>query len=633
MFEFIRTHQRLMQFLLLLLIFPAFAFWGINGFDSIVGAGDGVAKVCGVTLTQQDYARAQQEYLDNMRQQLGANFRAEFFDNNDARNAILGRLVNQRALTCVALKHNMVAPDEVLRRNISNTAAFQVDGKFSKAQYDARLIESGYTPQVYDNLLRQQLPMQALSSGVLLTGGSPQTVQDQFMRAQEELREVQELLVKPDQFTSQVKLAADAAKKYYDANQREFEVPPQMRADYVVLSVDTLAAGMTADATEVRKFYDQNQAKYGVPEERKARHILISVPAGAPAAEVAKAQAEAEDILKQVKADPGKFAELAKKYSKDPGSAEKGGELDFARKDGSFVKPFEDALFSLKENEISGLVKTDYGFHIIQLLQIHTASIKPFEQVRGEIEADWKKQHAQKLYADSLDGFSDIVYTQPDSLKPAADKYKLTVQSTQLFSQANPPKELANPKLLGKLFSDDALKNKHNTEAVEVSPGVMVSAHVAEYKPKTERSFAEVQAGIIAKLTEREAEALAQKDGEAKLKQARADAGALTFGAAKTVSRVKPEGIGTATLKLVMAAPKDKLPVVVGGPTGDGSYGLYRINKVSQPDKPDPAMATQIKSMLDRAQAEADFNAYLAALKRDAKIELHPENIPKAQNN
>jgi peptidyl-prolyl cis-trans isomerase D len=421
-------------------------------------------------------------------------------------------------------------------------------------------------------------------------------------------------------------------KKYYDDNQKEFQVPPQVRAEYLVMSVDTLAASITPDAAEVRKYYEQNQNRYGIGEEREARHILIPVAATSPAAEVAAARAKAEGVLAQLKADPNKFPQLAKEFSKDPGSAEKGGDLGFMGR-GTFVKPFEDKLFSMKQGELSDLVQTEFGFHIIQLTGIKPSSVKPFEQVRGEIEAEWKKQRAQKLYADSLDGFADIVYTQPDSLKPAADKYKLTVQSTPLFSRAGAPKELGNANLLTKLFADDTIKNKRNTEAVEVSPGVMVSARVAEYKPQTVRPFAEAQAGITILLTQREARALAKKDGEAKLKAAQAAPDSVAFGAPKTLSRAKPEGVAPEAVKIVMGAPKDKLPVVVGGELTDGSYGIYRINKVAQPEKPDPALTTSIKTTLERAQAESDFNAYLAALKLAAKIELHPENIEKQPAN
>ena len=628
MFEFIRTHQRLMQFLLLLVIAPAFLFVGVQGYSNIVGDPNAVAKVCGGHVSIMEYQRAQQEYMQTVQQQLGPNFRADAFNTPETRMVVLERLVSQRALACGALKRNIVASDDMLRQNILSTRAFQVDGKFSPELYKATLAASGLTPSGYEVLLRQQLAMQALSGAVLDSSTAPKTVVASVLRAQEEQREVQEFVVKPDAYTGQVKLADNAAKAYYDANQKEFQVPAQMRADYLVLSADALAANVTPDADEIKKFYEQNQAAYGTPEERQARHILIAAAANAPAAEIAAAKAKAAEVLAKLKADPSKFAQLAKEYSKDPGSAEKGGDLGFVTR-GAFVKPFEDKMYSLKQGEISEPVQSEFGFHIIEVTAIKPSSVKPFEQVRGEIEANWKKQRAQKIYAESVDGFSDSVYSQSDSLKPAADKYKLKVQSAPLFGRANPPKELANPKLLDKLFADDAIKNKRNTDAVEIAPGVLVSARVVEYKPQTVQAFDDVKAAITTKLTQREAQTLASKEGEAKLKAAQANPDAVSFGAAKTVSRLKPEGIDPDAIKALMTAPSAKLPAVVGVELPGGGYAIYRINKVTQAEKANEGLSESVKALLARSQGESEFAAYLTALKQAAKIELHPENIEK----
>jgi peptidyl-prolyl cis-trans isomerase D len=340
---------------------------------------------------------------------------------------------------------------------------------------------------------------------------------------------------------------------------------------------------------------------------------------------------KAEEVLKQVQAPGADFAALAKKYSQDSGSAVNGGDLGmFGR--GAMVKPFEDAVYKLKEGEVSGPVESQYGYHIIKLTAIKQAKVKPFEEVRAGIEADSKKLRAQKQFTDSAEGFTNTVYEQADSLKPAADKYKLPVQTTQLFSRLTAPKELANPKLLDRLFGDDALKNKRNTEAVETSSGTLVSARVLEYKPQGVQPLAEATPRITTLLTQKEAQAMAKKEGEAKLKAAQSAGDAVAFGAAKTVSRAKPEGIAAEALKPIMAAPPGKLPAVVGVALGDGGYGLYRITKVSQPDKPDPAAREGLKGALARAQADSEFSAYLAGLKAASKIELHTDRLEKKAN-
>jgi len=634
MFEFIRTHQRLMQFLLLLIIIPAFVIgFGLQSYTPGWNDPNMVAKVCGAPVTQQEYLRAQEDYMATLRSQLGPNFRSEFFDNAETRATIVDRLVSQRVLACNAVKRNIIASDQQLQQAILREPRFQQDGVFNKDLYNAMLLSNGMTPAMMESQLRQNLAIQAISSGVFDSSFAPQSVEALIARAQDEQREVQDFVIKPDAYTAEVKLAPEAAKAYYDANQREFQVPPQMRAEYLVLSAEALSAGIAVKPDEIKVYYEQNLSRYGVPEERQARHILIAADEKAPAAEIAAARAKAQGLLAELKAAPGKFPELAKQFSADPGSAAKGGELDFAPRNGAFVKPFEDALYSLKQGEISDLVQTNYGFHIIQLMAIKPSTVKPFEEVRAGIEKDWKLQRGQKLYAESTEAFADLVYTQPDSLKPAADKYKLTVQSTALFSRAAPPKDLANAKLLEKLFGDEALKSKRNTEAVEIAPGVMASARVVEYKPQTIVPFDDAKAQIVAKLTRREAQVLARKDGEAKLKAAQANPDAVSFGPANTLSRGKPEGIVPEVLKAVMSAPAAKLPVVVGVELADGGYGLFRINKVSQPEKPDPAAREGLKSALTRSQAQADFSSYLAGLRQAAKVELHLENLEKKPAN
>jgi peptidyl-prolyl cis-trans isomerase D len=441
---------------------------------------------------------------------------------------------------------------------------------------------------------------------------------------------VQDLVIKSEAYASQVKLTPEAVKAYYDGNQKDFQVPPQVRAEYVVFNMDALIEQAAVSEDEVRQRYEATIApKFKVKDA---------------------ARKKIEGILAAVRKDPASFAEQAKANSEDEGSAKSGGDLDFVGP-GATVKPFEEVLFKLKENEISGVVESEFGFHIIKLVAIKPgtggapeqrkashilikapAEAVDFAQAKDALTKTIKAEKAQKLFAEGTDGFADLVYTQPDSLKPAADKYKLKIQSSALFSRANPPKELANPKLLERLFGDDAVKNKRNTEAVELVPGTLVSARVVEYKPQSILPFDDAKANITTMLTRKEALALARKDGEAKLKAAQANADAVTFGAVKTITRGKSDGVEPAALKQVMGASAAKLPVVVGTELPDG-YAIYRINKVSQPEKPDPQGREAVKIGLARAQAESDFIAYLAALKVGAKVELRPENLEKKQPN
>jgi peptidyl-prolyl cis-trans isomerase D len=624
MFEFIRNHQRLMQFILLVLIVPPFALFGIDGYTRFSDDGSAVAKVGGAKVTQQEFAQAQREQIERARQMLGNNFDPALLDNPEARESVLDSVVNQRTLAYYAVRKNLLVSNDQLRATIQSIPAVQENGQFNRERYVTLLAGQGMTPVTFEDKLRQDLSVQNILGAVSQSAFSPKKMIDFITRAQLEERSVQEMLVPTAAFVSQVKLTPQAIEEYYKANQKDFTVPTQVKVEYLVLSVDTLAAGITPNAEEVKGFYEQNKGRYGQTEERQASHILLKTEGEKDKAAI---KAKAESVLKEAKAAGADFAALAKKYSQDPGSAVQGGDLGFFGK-GAMVKAFEDATFAMKEGEISNLVESEFGFHIIKLMGVKAAKVKPFEEVRAQIEKEFRAQQAQKKFSESAEGFTNTVYEQADSLKPAADKYKLEIKTSPLFSRATAPKEFGNAKLLDRLFGDDALKTKRNTEAIDLGKNTLISARVVEHKPQSVRPLEEARPNITALLTAKEALALARKDGEAKLKVAQASADAAGFSPEKSVSRVKPEGLSIEALRAVLSAPTAKLPHVVGVEV-PGGYAVFRINKVTAPAAPDVAVRENLKASLARAQGEADFGGTLAGFKQFAKVETFKQNLDK----
>src|SRR5262249_7532231 len=394
----------------------------------------------------------------------------------------------------------------------------------------------------------------------------------------------------------------------------------------LVLSADALAAAEKIDPAEVAKYYEANLSRFGEPEQRRASHILIAVKGGAGEEEKRKAREHAQAILAKVRAAPASFADIAKKESADPGSASKGGDLGFFSK-GMMVGAFEDAAFRLKPGQVSDLVETDFGFHIIKVTGIKPGKMKTLEQVRPQIEAELKKQRAGRRFAEAAETFSNMVYEQSDSLKPAAEKFGLAIQRAQgITRQAAGVPALNHPKLLAALFSDDAIKNRRNTEAVETRPGTLVSARVVDHKAASLRPFDAVKDAIRTLLAQQEALAAARKQGAELLAQLKkGEASKVSFEAPKLVSRDDPKGLAPAAVSQVFAVDAGKLPACAGAESPDG-FILFRVSKVVDV-KPDEARQKAVQSELGRAIGSQEFKAFLDALRADAKVEINRDAL------
>ena len=627
MFEFIRTHQRLMQFLLLLIIFPSFALVGIQSYSRFGDAGNVIAKVGNQTITQPEYDVAQREQMERFRQMFGAQFDAKMFDTPEAHQGILDNLIAQRALSAEAASEHLTVADSTLQQSVISIPGLTgADGKFDGERYRSLLAAQGMTPALYEQRLRQDMAMQQLSGAVQNTAFAPKAVANHLADINEQERTVQELDFKAADFVSQVKVTPDMLKAYYAKNSAQFETPERASAEYVVLSIAALAEQTPVSDAEVAAFYEQNKKRYSVDEQRRASHILISVKKDAPAAVRAAAKAKAEQLLAEVRKTPADFAKIAKANSQDPGTAANGGDLDYFGK-GMMTPPFEAAVFKLKKDEISDLVETDFGFHIIKVTDIKPAAIKSVDQVKNDIVADIKKQKAAKQYADLVETFTNTVFEQADSLKPIADKLKLKIETVADLSRkpnpaAAPNSPYNNAKFLKALFADDVIKNKHNTEAVEVSPGVLVAGRIVEYHPVATRPFAEVEAQVRERVTNVEAGLLAKKAGVEKLAALKSADSTAGFGADKIVSRSKNAGVSGPAFDAVMKADTTKLPSLVGVDLGAQGYSIYRISKVAQAEKKDAARRQSEQQQVAVGLAQEEMLSYIESLKQKAKVKI-----------
>jgi len=329
--------------------------------------------------------------------------------------------------------------------------------------------------------------------------------------------------------------------------------------------------------------------------------------------------------LADARKNPTAFADLASKNSDDTGSATQGGDLDFFGR-GAMVKPFEDAAFAMKVGDISNLVESEFGFHIIKLEAVKGGEKKPFEAVRAEIEEVLRQQLATKKWAEAAEQFTNTVYEQSDSLQPAVDKLKLEKRTANVRRNPVPGTSgaLASAKLLDALFASDAIKNKRNTDAVEVGPNQLASARIVQHQPARTLPLAEVREAVRQQLVATQAEALARKEGEARMAQLKADATGAGLGAATVVSRAQPDTLQRAALDAILAADARKLPALVGVALPGQGYLVARINKVmpreTKPEE-DKALRGQYAQAWARAESEAYYQALTARFKVDKRVD------------
>jgi len=626
MFDFVRKHTRIMQLILFLLIVPSFVLFGLEGYNRFQEEGDAVAKVDGREILQGDWDAAHKQEVERLRQQL-PNLDSKMLESPAAKYATLERMVRDRVLAAAAEKSKLVTSDQRLARELQRNETIAAlrgpDGKLDMERYRQLVGAQGMTPEMFEAGVRSELSANQVLLGVggttLVTPAQVQLALDAFLQQ----REVQLARFSPADYASQVKPTDAELEAFYKENQALFQAPEQATIEYVVLDVESVRKGLMVNEQDLKTYYEQNVARLGGQEQRRASHILIAVPKGAPEAEKQKARAKAQELLAQVKKAPDSFAELAKKHSQDPGSAAQGGDLDFFAR-GAMTKPFEDAVFSLGKGEISGIVETDFGYHIVKVTDVKLPKQRNFEQMKPELEAEVARQLAQRQYAEAADTFTNTVYEQSDSLKPVADKLKLQVRTATVTRQPAPGASgpLANPRFLDALFAPENIEKKRNTEAVEVAPSTLVSGRVVQHTPARTLPFAEVKDRVRERLVAARSAELARRDGMAKLAAWKAAPASASLPPPVVLSRAETRNQPLPVVEAALRVDPAALPGWAGVDLGNDGYVVAKVNKVIPRPAPAPQMAQQERQEYAQAWATAENLAYYDMLKDRFKAQI-----------
>ncbi len=608
MLQAFRTHKRWMMFIAMIFIIPSFVVTGIYSYNRMSDSENDLATVGDTSITMMDFDNAKRQYLDNFRRQMGQSFKPNMLDTAEARASILAALISDRAISLEIASEYMNVGEADAINLVKQAPAFQRDGKFSTEAYQQFLNSMGKSDEQFVLELRRDLTRQMLLSAVSQTTQASNTVAQRIHDLLTEERTIRTFEIKPTAFLKSVSVTDAEAQSYYDQNKSLFAVPESVDIEYVVLSPESYK-NIKASEDDIKTFYEQNLQRFSTPEERRASHILIAVNNEKTDADAKK---EADEIYKQLQADPSKFAQLAKSKSADPGSARQGGDLGFFQK-GMMVPEFDNAVFSGKKGDLVAPVKTQFGYHIIKIVDVKPAQAKPLKEVRGEIEALYQQQAAIRAFAEDAENFSNMVYEQSESLQPVAERFGLKIQTVKNVTR-DFEDQLINPNVIEALYGFDVLEDKRNSNAIEVASNTLLSARVTAHHKQTVKTFDEVKGDIVATLKNQKATEAARAQGSAdiaKLLDKKSASG--KFGDKTVISRERPGAYAYEVVTAALRPDANKLPTYTGVQTQDGSYFVIEVQS-SKKIEASPEQLAMRKAELAQLYSNPEQAAFISGL-------------------
>ena len=627
MFDTIRNNSKILMGLLVVLIIPSFVLFGVDGYSNMSDRGAVVAKVGDIEITQQEWDAMHQKEVDRIRAS-APNLDAKMLGSDAARYASLERMVNDRLIAVVAEKQLLVTSDQRLANYLQQDPSIAglrgPDGKLDMDRYRQLAASQGMTPEMLEARVRRDLSNQQVLASLQASAVASQRQTDTALQAYLQRREIQIQRFEPATFAAKVQVTDADLEKFYQTQTDRFRSPESADVEYLVLDAAALAKNIQLPEQDIKTYYEQNLQRLSGQEQRRASHILINAAKDAPAAEREKARTKADGLLADVRKDPKSFAQLARKNSDDPGSASNGGDLDFFAK-GAMVKSFEDAVFVLKKGEISAVVESEFGFHIILLTDIKAPATPSLEAMRPKLEADLREQQAKRQFAELAETFSNSVYEQADTFKPVAEKLKLSIQQAQGLGRTPTGANtgvMANPKILEALFSEDSVSKRRNTAAIELGNNTLVSARIVNYRAAAVRPYADVKDAVRIQYLLVQAQALAKAEGQARLNEWKAQPAQAQLGNALVVSRDQAQGQPQALVDAALRADPAAMPVLVGVDLGTQGFALMRVNKLVPREEPNAQQQAQSREQFARLLGNAEASAYLSHLKSQFKVEI-----------
>lgn len=610
----------------------SFALFGVDTYNKSGGGAEWVAKVNDDKILLSEYDEALKRRQSSLRE-AGQRDNA-VLESKELRDQVLDQLMRERLMLRQVVKLGYASHEPTVLATLANDPNFQENGKFSQERFQRFLQANRLSQKQFVALVAQDEAVRELVTYQANTHIASKSVAARMAQALAEQREVAKAVVSADAFMSQVKIEPAQVQAYYDSHAELVQVPEQARVEYVVFSPESVLRRLEVTPEQAKAYYEKNIDQFAQPEEREVSQILIRVAPDAKPEEREAAQKQAQQILQQAQKDPARFAELARQHSQDPISAKQGGALGRVQKGKLFIRELNDAVFVMKAGEIKGPIQSQVGLHIVQVKAVIGGGQRPFEAVKDLVMEGAKRDLAMRKFNEEVEQFGDAVYSQANSLKPAADKYGLTIQTSDWFGRRGPEQgELKNERLLAAIFASDSTANKRNTESIEVAPNTFVAARIAEYRPAAKKPLEAVRDIITERLKREQAAKLAREQGTqylAQLKQGK-DVAALRFGPAKRVDRqeARTAGFEPNEIQAIFRANAKALPAYAGVEVGESGFALYRISAVAQSEALNAQSRQMLPVLAEQALAEQTAAAYVASLKEEASVKIRQEALDK----
>ncbi|SCZ63608.1 SurA N-terminal domain-containing protein [Thiohalomonas denitrificans] len=508
MLDLIRQRaQGWIAWVIVILISIPFALWGVNEYFG-GGRGAPAAEVDGVSISQEQLQRAYYQERQRLQELMGDEFDLGQFPEEQIRQQVLQKLIRQELLTQAAAENGLRVSDAHLSQSIRSMEAFQGDAGFDPARYQQLLSQQGMQPAYFESQVRRDLVTEQLYRGFVTTDFITERQVDAFLRVQNQQRHIGYLQLPANTFSDEVVVTEDEIAAYYQENPGQFMVPERVKVAYLELNREELASGFEVEESVLRARYEAHEENYRSPEQRRARHLLIAVDSDATEAEVQAAEKKVQEMVTRLE-EGASLAELAKEYSDDIGSASDGGDLGFFER-GAMVPAFEEAVFAMQEGEVSEPVRSEFGYHLIELETVRESEVEPYSAVRDQIREDVRREQADEYFYDLADRLANLTYEQPDSLEPAAEELGLEIRQTEAFPRQGAEEGVAASREFAEAaFSEDVLSGGNNSQTIELDSGSLVVLRVREHFPATKKPLDEVGEDIRSLLREQQMAALA----------------------------------------------------------------------------------------------------------------------------